>query len=282
MTKAQADSPAGQEFIQMALDLAGDGELTPKELLRLRDWLKTRPEPIPAFHHIRVLLDDAWEDGVITDAERSLLHRQIERVTPRDVREKLIAAREEAERERMQALYEQSLREEEEREIKKRLEYPASDAQLHYLAALGVEVPDDISKDEASTLIDDALSSNKSITPRQWMVLRFWNRIPPPAHWGRRAVSEWMDEWYAENPDRLAAWELFKEETGDFGNARDPERVPIGIGEQYLNRVKGRQAKPGSRVHEHTVNQKELPWLAGLIFIFAGFILSVIIISCSY
>jgi hypothetical protein len=69
------------------------------------------------------------------------------------------------------------------------------------------------------------------------MVLRFWDKVPPPEDWGKNEVIEWMDAWYTENPARLYAWELYKKEVGDTGNIRDPESVGVGIGNAYLEKV---------------------------------------------
>lgn len=90
---------------------------------------------------------------------------------------------------------------------------------------------------DASVIIDTLLNSNASITPRQWIVIRFWGKAVHP-EWGRKHVSAWMDEWYAEDPDRQLAWEIFKEESGDYGVAQDHERVSLGAGDRYLARVK--------------------------------------------
>jgi len=71
------------------------------------------------------------------------------------------------------------------------------------------------------------------------MVLRFWNRLDLSTA-GVEGVSEWMDQWYEDDPHRLEAWELWKRESGDDGD-RSPtsiESVPLGGGREYLGRVK--------------------------------------------
>jgi len=179
---------------------------------------------------------------VVTDSERATLHKQIERVVPAEYRTQLAEARRvhvaqvrEAERKRQE---EQDARDHQMWKEEERRHNRASLAQLKYIADLGIPATGDISRDEASALIDQFLSTNGSITPRQWMVLRFWGKIPPPSGWGKTAVSEWMDNWYAENPDRRLAWELYKNETDDSNFTSNPAKVPVGIGEQYLIKVR--------------------------------------------
>jgi len=49
MSKTEAASPSGQALIQMAINLAGDGELTAAKILHFRDWLKAQSSDIPAI-----------------------------------------------------------------------------------------------------------------------------------------------------------------------------------------------------------------------------------------
>jgi hypothetical protein len=78
-----------------------------------------------------------------------------------------------------------------------------------------------------------------------------------------------MDQLYEKDPDHQLAWELFKEEAGDAGTSKDPERVPVGIGHTYLRKVK---AGGGRGISKKTAQK------TGSIqgFILLGFLLVVI------
>lgn len=112
---------------------------------------------------------------------------------------------------------------------------PATEAQIHYLVALGQNVNSSISKRDASNLIDQCLSGKSSVSNRQMMVLRFFGRVDI-ADKGKEAVSIWLDEWYQEDPSRKAAWDQWKERCGDTGLQSDPERVPINA---YISSSEG-------------------------------------------
>lgn len=226
LTKLQLSTNAGRALRDLLGNIAEDGALTDAEISELGRWLNAARADFPAIGHLQETLADVLRDGIVTDAERRIVLRQIERVLPKEDREEVQFAR--------RALVELSHVES---------ELDPTDAQLRYIAGLGGKISKDASRDDASAIIDTLLNSNASITPRQWMVVRFWGKTVQP-EWGRKHVSEWMDEWY-QDPARQAAWELFKEETGDYGGARDPKRVPIGIGAKYYARVKG--AAPRSK-----------------------------------
>lgn len=137
---------------------------------------------------------------------------------------------------------------------------PATAAQLKYLRALGIQGGDNLTKGEASDMIDSAVNSSRSVSNRQMMVLRFWNKIAV-AKQGRNRVSEWMDDWYTDDPDRKAAWELWKEDNDDHGRQDSPEKVPLGIGYKYLKRVKS--GAPGGHQSGGC-----LAWIVGALIVF--------------
>lgn len=111
-----------------------------------------------------------------------------------------------------------------------------TDAQRKFLRSLGGTLRSGASKGEASDTIDSLLG-NKPLSNRQLMVLRFWNRSRVEGE-DKRAIIDWLDQFYSEDPDRKRAWELYKEEAEDDGLQGDAERVPLGIGPEYLARVK--------------------------------------------
>lgn len=119
-----------------------------------------------------------------------------------------------------------------------------TEAQKRYIETLGGKLPESCTKKEASVLIDQLLNSNGSITVRQQMILRFWNKTPQ-SDWGKSQVSVWMDQWYDQDSDHQLAWELFKEEHWDTGMSQDLNKVPVGEGLKYLAKVKLRKTSTG-------------------------------------
>jgi hypothetical protein len=137
-------------------------------------------------------------------------------------------------------------------------ELPATEKQTEFIRALVLELGGnpppkfDLTKAEAQIGIDELLkrrhalqASQQNPTPRQLMALRFWNRsdLTRKSKWD---VEQWMDGFYAEDPQRKAAWEMFKNEIGDDGTFSNPEIVPIGAGEQYLLKIREEKFRSGS------------------------------------
>jgi hypothetical protein len=111
-----------------------------------------------------------------------------------------------------------------------------TDRQRDYIFALGGSIHAGATKGEASDAIE-ALLGQRPPTSRQQMVLRFWGRSREAGE-GPGEISDWQDRFYSEDPDRKHAWELFKEESNDDGRQGDPNRVPFGVGPEYLARIK--------------------------------------------
>ena len=118
----------------------------------------------------------------------------------------------------------------------------ATEKQLQYIRNLGGDPPAGLSRADAEIIIpqlqakqQESLAREQPPTPRQMMVLRFWNRmdLSQSSKWD---VEQWLNQFYNEDPRRKAAWETFKLENGDDGSQHDPSWVPIGAGESYLNR----------------------------------------------
>ena len=113
----------------------------------------------------------------------------------------------------------------------------ASGKQIDYIVALGGKYREGLTKDQASDMIGSLLANRP--TPRQMMVLKFWNRMDL-AESGVDGVSEWMDEWYGEDSRRLEAWQKWKSEYPAIGNSRSADafqEVPLGIAYSYLESV---------------------------------------------
>ena len=126
----------------------------------------------------------------------------------------------------------------------------ATEKQLDFIRSLGGNPPWGLSRAGAEELIPRLLAEQRekqaredSPTPRQTMVLRFWNRLDL-ADKSKWDVEQWLDKFYHEDFRRKVAWETFKLANGDDGSQRDPSWVPIGVGESYLSKCGSKQLKP--------------------------------------
>jgi hypothetical protein len=109
---------------------------------------------------------------------------------------------------------------------------PATASQINYIRSLGGDPKRSYTKGEASALID-ALRENPKASPRQQMVLRFYNRTDLIGR-SKVEVSAWLDKFYSENPVRKIVWEGFKDSNPKLNETSDPDRIPIGLGDRLL------------------------------------------------
>lgn len=120
--------------------------------------------------------------------------------------------------------------------------------QLQYIKNLGGVGDPSMTRAEASAYIDILLRKSNSDKPsvRQRAVLRFWGKDEMGAL-TRDEISDWMDDWYDEDPKRIQAWEIWKRRIGDDG-LQNPELVsktPCGQGFLVLREMEGGEAVPG-------------------------------------
>jgi organic radical activating enzyme len=124
----------------------------------------------------------------------------------------------------------------------------ATEKQIDFIRSLGGNPPRGLSRAGADELIPRLKAEQREKqarenlpTPRQTMVLRFWNRtdLVNASQWD---VEQWLNQFYNEDPRRKEAWEVFKKENHDDGSQRDPSWVPIGVGGSYLLRVSDSQS----------------------------------------
>jgi hypothetical protein len=229
LTKKHLGTEEGAALLALLGRVIEDGRLSDEEVKDLAAWLEqTVPESaIPGVQFLREEIAGVLADGVITDSERRLLRNAVLRVLPP------------IDRERAKSRVADAVAQERQDQVA--AWNSATERQRAYIRDLGGVCPDGVTKDDASELIDRLLASRPTV--RQRMVLRFWDRLDLlPA--GVEGVSAWMDQWYAADPDHLSAWELWKLEARDAGG-RSPEaidRVALGVGRQYLARVKAGKA----------------------------------------
>jgi hypothetical protein len=87
LSKAQRTTPAGRELIALLTELSADGQVTPEEMQRLREWLEVdRGVDLPACAFLYGVVEPITHDGVISEEELDHLALAIERVLPPDVR----------------------------------------------------------------------------------------------------------------------------------------------------------------------------------------------------
>jgi hypothetical protein len=259
LTKKQLHEEKGAALLALLGDITADGVLTDSEVLRLSDWLKTHhDDDIPSIAYLAHLVEAVVANGSIETEDRRNLQAAIEKVLPVSERE---AARDARERvahvvkgdsipqpkislndlKRIKVEGHIELEPPEEASWRKD---PMTERQYEFIRSKGASISRRATKGQASDLIGSLLN-NRSISSRQQMVMRFWNRSLK-ANEGRREVMLWLDAFYEEDPDRKAAWELYKEEAEDNGLQGVPERVPVGVGHDYLTRIKngGESAVP--------------------------------------
>ena len=241
LTKAQLHEEKGSALLALLADIVADGKLTDDEIQRLGVWLNdNRDSEMPAIHFLLDCVNGIVARGQLFEADRTELFIGIEKVLPLTERGIAKQAREHAEMEvkkRFGKVGAKITRDDLKRMIEETKENPEpppkrhanwrddpmSEPQLHFIRSLGGSISSSATKGEASDLIDQLLR-NKPVSNRHQMVLRFWNRTIGSDE-GPREITEWLDAFYTEDPDRKLAWEL---ESGDDGTQGEPGRVPSG------------------------------------------------------
>ena len=230
LSQEQLKEQIAKDLLVLLEKIAADGRLTDEEILRLDGWLKNvRSDKLPALTYLRGRVEGVLADRVIIEDERRTIVAAILRVLPKAESDRLRTLfNETAEHDRQERSWELKLHHEKEE---------ATPEQKQFLRAMGRALPDNCTRAEATEIVNEAIGVGQPVTNRQLMVLRFWNRMDL-SNKGKAAVSEWLDAWYAEDPDRLTAWTLWKEEFREIGREDPPERVALDLGDAYLDRVK--------------------------------------------
>lgn len=213
LSKKQLATDAGSDLLSLLRAVTADGQLSDGEVEQLKQWLDAHSaaDEIPAIAWLRDLVGLVLADGKVTKEERAHLVFAIERVLPQEDRSAAKRARASQE--------------------------PATDRQIAYLQALNAEIPEGLTKPQASQLIDELKSIGGNATPRQMMLLRFWDEVRV-AEFGKHGVSDWIDAWHHEDPDRRSAWDLWNRENPQLqSQSASPDSVELGCGKQYLERI---------------------------------------------
>ena len=230
MTAKQCASAYGTRLINLILSMSHDGELTIDEVRVLHNLLINGPETMAAVVFLRELTGTILLDGKLSELEAYQLRRAMERVVPKDTRMRLT--------ELLSRIGLPTTNDDEDEDSEGSGRRPAwhddpiTARQAAYIQDLG-GVPDErMTKGQASILID-ALLISRPPSPRQQMVLRFFDRLDLMSK-TKEEVSVWMDKLYASNPACERAWDKFKIHIGDDRTIRDPSVVPIGEFRKYM------------------------------------------------
>lgn len=94
LTKAQLATKEGSELAALCAGVVKDGHLSNAEIGQIEAWLLRQGDSnLPAVEFLRNVIAEAVQDAAISDRERRMLQRAIERVLPADLRAEAIAAR---------------------------------------------------------------------------------------------------------------------------------------------------------------------------------------------
>jgi hypothetical protein len=255
LTPSQCASGKGQELLVLLSEITREGLVSKDGVRRLNIWLdENSGSEIPA---INFLSNIPVRLGELTTSKAFEVHFAIERVLPKAIRERVKEKRQEAwlhsplkpKATEAQLNYirdlggkpppginiaEASLLIEQLLEHSSpALEQNATEKQLQYISELGGSPPIGLTKSNASKLIEELKDGGNTPTPRQIMILRFWNRMDL-ANRSRGEIVNWLESFYAQDSRRKSAWQLYKLQNKDDGTQRDPSWVKIGEGENCL------------------------------------------------
>lgn len=222
LTQKQCESPTGKRLIDLILSMCHDGELDIRELSELHIFLHEDQSEIAAVQFLRSLTREVVADGRLDGAEAYRVKLAFERVVPKECRGIVsthlasIGAPTSA-----SGAGKASWKSD-----------PATARQIEYIIDLGGEVKPGMTKGEASNLIEDLLE-RRPPTPRQQMMLRFFNRLDL-ARSSKDEVSAWIDDLFWRDPRAEPAWERFKMETRQDPDCQDPKVVPVGAYKRYM------------------------------------------------
>ncbi|TAL06632.1 MAG: zinc ribbon domain-containing protein [Verrucomicrobia bacterium] len=259
LTPKQCETTEGYELMTLLLEITHDGLVNANGVRRLNAWLEGKANSdLPAAKYLSQLPERLGEINTATAFE---IHFAIERVLPKRFRADVKQRRQEAwmhsplkpKATEAQLDYIRGLGgtpppginiAEASQMISELLgesdslpSEKATQSQIQYIRDLGGTVPVGMTKLYASMLIEKLLRSGEGQpTPRQIMVLRFWNRLDL-AEKSKGEIEQWLDQFYRQDGRRKGAWALYKYRNKDDGTQRDPSWVAIGEGEKCLQEI---------------------------------------------
>lgn len=222
LTKTECDSPTGKRLVDLIFSMCHDGRLEISEVDELHIFLRNDSSAIAAIPYLRAITREAVADGAINEAEAYALKLAFERIIPKEARGIVSTHLQSIGLPTMQ--YDEFAGE--------WTEHEATHKQIDYIVNLGGTVTPGLTKGEASQLIDQLLQ-RRPPTPRQTMLLRFFDRLDL-LQATKDDVSLWVDQLYASNERLERAWERFKRETNHDPFGQEATIVPVGAFKQYL------------------------------------------------
>ena len=226
LTKRESESPTGTQLIDLILKTCHDGELEIQEIDELHLFLRRDQSRIAAVAYLRALTREAVADGAIDGPEAYRLKQAFKRVVPKAFRGVVST--------HLETIGVPTLDEGSDDVAWTRHE--ATFKQIEYVIDLGGKIAPGLTKGQASAQIDSLLE-RRPPTPRQQMLLRFFNRLDL-SQLTKAEISAWLDELFCNQPDCEAAWERFKLDTDHDPRCRDPSVVPVGAFQQYSSGAK--------------------------------------------
>lgn len=155
LTPAQCESIEGQELLALLCEVTRGGLISKEGVQRLSDWLEARSNSeIPAINFLASVPD---RFGEFTTAKAFEVHRAIERVLPKEMREGVKKKRQES-------------------WLHSPLKPKATEAQLKFIRDLGGTPPPDLNVAEASLLIDQLLHDPEQQRIREEKQAGKWER----------------------------------------------------------------------------------------------------------
>ncbi|MCC6971658.1 MAG: hypothetical protein IT434_15710 [Phycisphaerales bacterium] len=236
LTNAEAESPAGKQLIDLILSMCHDGQIEIKEVESLHIFLRRCESKIAAISYLRAITREIVADGNVDPSEVYRLKKAFVRVVPKEVRGVIST--------HLDSVGLPAVDPDEDEPAWTRHE--ASAKQIDYIVALGGTVTPNMTKGEASNLIETLLE-RRPPTPRQMMVIRFFDELQMASR-TKEEVSEWLDSLYARDERYEHAWERFKRETSHDPFGTDPSIVPVGAFRRYVG-------VPGARASQAATAQ---------------------------
>lgn len=222
LTKADLETEAGQTLVALIDKIGADNDITLDEVSELLSAVGDRGplSHISGAAYLNEIILQVIEDGKIEPYEFEKLRAAMARVLPKKKRDEFTRNFGPiADTRRPAGSWHFD---------------PVTEKQIEFMIKLGVPVNPSMTKGEASELISDALERKESgVSERQMMILKFWNKLELSSL-NRRQVSDWMDEWYAEDARRREAWERYKESVNGVENL---DRIALGEGYRWLSEL---------------------------------------------
>lgn len=224
MLNRDAESETGLMLTNLILDMCHDGELDLGEVETLHALLSSAGDPFPAITYLRAITREILADGSLDPAEIYRLKKGMERVVQKEVREVVST--------HLDSIgtpvwddwdHEPAW-----------MQHPATAKQIDFLIDLGGHITPSLTKGEATKMIDQLLEKRPP-TPRQMMLLRFFDRLDL-AGCTKEQVSCWIDELFVHRPHAERAWHRFKIDTQHSPYEKDPKTVPVGAYKKYRKR----------------------------------------------